>query len=62
MAERTVCLWKHTKSDGYSDWFKTGCGHTIRAERPVDVGFTLRPKAEELGPYCQFCGKKIKEA
>lgn len=54
------CIYRKVAQDGYgADWV-TACGHGLRMEAPIEVGFSFPPKPTDNGhQFCGFCGKPI---
>lgn len=54
-----VCEYIKQSQDGYGTNWKTSCGHKIRYNAPIEVGFSSAPLPNESGKFCSFCGKLI---
>lgn len=55
----STCTYIKIRSDGYGTDWKTKCGHAVRCEAPMEVGFSFDPLPNEDGEFCRYCGKKI---
>jgi hypothetical protein len=54
------CEYRKVDQDGYGADWKTACGHQIRMEAPIEVGFSLPPLPTDDGhKFCGFCGRPI---
>lgn len=50
---------KESRWSGYGTDWKSACGHSVRCEAPIDVGFSSAPLPNEDGKFCHYCGKVI---
>jgi hypothetical protein len=57
----TECVWTLIFQDSWNQKFKTSCGtnHNFYLDENVDVFYRVDPK-EDAGPYCRYCGNKIR--
>lgn len=55
----STCLHEKVKSDGYSDTWKTQCGHEYRIDAPMEVGISFAPSPLKFGKFCSHCGNRI---
>lgn len=53
------CEYKKKSSDGYGTNWWTECGHRVRCEAHIEVGFNSAPLPNEDGKFCHYCGKEI---
>ncbi len=54
-----TCVYTKQKIDGYGTDWTTSCGHAVRCESSINVGFSFDPLPNEDGKYCHYCGKLI---
>lgn len=53
------CRYTKRESDPYGTDWTTACGHAVRCEGPVEVGFSFDPLPNADGKFCPHCGKLI---
>lgn len=56
----STCIYRITYQDGYyTDW-KTACGHSLRMEAPMQIGFSFAPLPTDNGAkFCRWCGSQV---
>lgn len=54
-----TCTYTKKSMDSYGTNWKTQCGHIVRCEAPIEVGFSFDPLPNEDGKFCPYCGGEI---